>query len=333
MKLSVLVPTYRRCEDLERCLNALAQQSHIAEEILVIVRDTDHETYSFLSSFACETLSLRVIDVCQPGQVAALNAGLESAKGEIIAITDDDAAPNFDWLERIKAHFLADESVGGVGGKDWVYENSNSEPASTDSFVTVGKLQWFGRAIGNHHLGTGDAREVDILKGANMSYRRTAIHGIYFNKRLKGNGAQVHNDMDFSLSVRKKGWKIIYDPKCAVNHYPSPRFDKDQRDSFNFEAYYNASYNQTFVLINHQSKFQVAVYICWSILIGTRGCFGLLQTARFISSQRMLVFDKWFAASLGHTHAVRDRFLLRHIDTLHPPASQVQEFKKNKSIL
>jgi cellulose synthase/poly-beta-1,6-N-acetylglucosamine synthase-like glycosyltransferase len=306
MKLSVLVPTYRRSKDLERCLKALEQQSHLASEVLVIVRDTDDETHKFLRNFVPGILPLRVVDVVKPGQVAALNAGLASARGDIIAITDDDAAPHFDWLERIKAHFLMDESVGGVGGRDWVYENGNLEPVSTDSFVTVGKLQWFGRSIGNHHIGTGEARDVDILKGANMSYRREAIAGLYFDERLKGTGAQVNNDMAFSLSVRRKGWKIIYDPKCAVDHYPSPRFDEDKRDSFNFQAYYNAAYNQTLILLVHQSKFQVVAYLFWSILIGTRGCVGLVQVVRLLNSQRMLVFDKWLAASLGHFHAVKE---------------------------
>jgi len=27
----------------------------------------------------------------------------------------------------------------------------------------VGKLQWFGRLIGNHHIGSGEGREVDAL--------------------------------------------------------------------------------------------------------------------------------------------------------------------------
>jgi cellulose synthase/poly-beta-1,6-N-acetylglucosamine synthase-like glycosyltransferase len=325
MRLSVLVPTYRRTKDLERCLNALKQQCYPASEILVIVRDTDDETHSFLQEFLPGILPLRVVNVVTPGQVAALNAGLELAQGDIISITDDDAAPHSDWLEKIRLHFLADDKVGAVGGRDWVYEHGSQVALSSNSNVVVGRLQWFGRPIGNHHIGIGEAREVDILKGANMSYRREAIAGLYFNERLKGKGAQVNNDMAFSLSVKKKGWKIIYDPKCAVNHYPSPRFDEDQRGSFNFESYYNAAYNQTFILLKHQSMFEVVAYLFWSVLIGTRGCFGLLQSARFIRSQGLLAFDKLFAASSGHTHAVRDRFLLGYTDTLHPPVNQIQK--------
>jgi len=29
------------------------------------------------------------------------------------------------------------------------------------------------------------------------------------------------------------GWKLIYDPRVAVDHYPAQRFDEDQRNKFN----------------------------------------------------------------------------------------------------
>jgi cellulose synthase/poly-beta-1,6-N-acetylglucosamine synthase-like glycosyltransferase len=101
-----------------------------------------------------------------------MNAGLDAACGDIIAFTDDDAAPHTDWLERIEAHFLSDTNIGGVGGRDWVYHGTQLEEGERE---VVGQVQWFGRVIGEHHLGVGEAREVDVLKGVNMSFRRSAI--------------------------------------------------------------------------------------------------------------------------------------------------------------
>jgi glycosyltransferase involved in cell wall biosynthesis len=304
MKLTVLVPTYRRSKDLARCLEALKRQTNSADELLIVVRDTDEETHEFLRGFKVGDLPLKVVDVVVPGQVAALNAGLLAATGDTIAITDDDADPHPDWLERIEAHFLADEMVGAVGGRDWVYESGSAEPLNVDTFVTVGKLQWFGRAIGNHHIGSGAAREVDILKGANMSYRRCAIDRLQFDGRLKGKGAQVSNDMGFSLAVRKRGWKVIYDPMVAVNHYPAVRMDADRRNAFNFAAYYNAAHNETLIMADHLAKVNFAAYLLWSLLIGTRGCFGILQMLRFVVSAPDLTVRKWMAATLGHLQAV-----------------------------
>jgi GT2 family glycosyltransferase len=306
MKISVLVPTYRRSKDLLRCLEALRQQVNPADEVLVVVRDTDEETHGFLRGFEVGNLPLKVVDVLLPGQVAALNAGLAAAVGEIIAITDDDAATHPDWLAQIEAHFLADGNVGAVGGKDWMYVDAvlqNELPTFGDHRV-VGKLEWFGRAIGNHHLGLGEPRKVDILKGANMSYRRQAVIDLRFNEQLRGNGAQVHNDLDFSLCVRKRGWNIIYDPKVAVDHFLGERFNQDQRTfSFDYGAMRDSTYNETLILLKYLSPWQRLFFILWTFLIGSRSNLGLLQIIRLFPDEKFLVAQKFSASASGKCHA------------------------------
>lgn len=57
---------------------------------------------------------------------------------------------------------------------------------------TIGVLiQWFGRIIGNHHLGVGLPQKVDFLKGANMSYRAQVLATLRFDTRLRGAGASL----------------------------------------------------------------------------------------------------------------------------------------------
>ena len=122
MIITVLVPTYHRPKDLGRCLEALEKQTRAPNEVLVVARDGDTETLGLLQSVnRGSLLALRTVTVTKPGLVAALNAGLDAASGDVIAITDDDAAPHPDWLARIEAHFQADTKVGGVGGGDWVH--------------------------------------------------------------------------------------------------------------------------------------------------------------------------------------------------------------------
>jgi glycosyltransferase involved in cell wall biosynthesis len=314
MKITVLVPTYRRSKDLKRCLDALKQQIYPVDELFVTVRDTDDETYQFLQSYNYHPLPLNVLSTSRVGVVAAMNLALDHCSGDIIAITDDDAKPHADWLYQIKNHYLADKYLGAVGGRDWVYINANQEPLSAPprALITVGRLQWIGRMIGNHHIGQGVAREVDFLKGVNSSYRIQAIQGDRFDDRLKGTGAQVHHEVGMCLSLKRRNWKIIYDPSIVVDHYPAIRFDEDQRDSFHRDAYYNAAYNQTLVLCDHLSNPRFFLYMVWIILIGTRGCFGALQAIRFLFIQKDLVLYKWMAAMLGHFHATCDGLSHRH---------------------
>lgn len=296
MKMTVLVPTYRRPKDLERCLRALQQQVRLADEVLLVVRDTDDVTHTFLKAFESRTLSLRTVAVTAPGVVAAMNVGFEAAIGEIISVTDDDAAPHPDWLKRIEAQFQCDEDLGGVGGRDYVYLGTQllegAEPL-------VGRLQWFGRMVGNHHLGVGLAREVDLLKGVNMSFRKSALAGLRCDERLRGTGAQVHFEVALCLAVKQRGWKLIYDPAIAVDHYPAQRFDEDERKRFSAVATANAVHNETFILLNHSSLQQRFIYVCWSFIVGTRSAFGLVQLLRFLPTEGGLALHKWQAAMQG----------------------------------
>lgn len=175
-----------------------------------------------------------------------LNAGLREASGEIVAITDDAAAPRHRWLERIESHFRADPEVGGVGGRGWVH---GPEGVMTGSEHIVGKVTWYGRLIGAHHLGVGGPREVDVLKGCNMSFRRSALDGVRLDRRLRGEGAQIHNELALSIRVRENGWKLLYDSEVEVDHYPSVRHDKDKRRTYSPEAQYDINYNQALALV------------------------------------------------------------------------------------
>lgn len=297
MKTTVLIPTYKRPKDLARCLEALTHQNLAPDEVLVVVRDSDTETWTRLDSHDYSALCLRTVTVTVPGQVAALNQGLDAAQGDIIAITDDDAAPHPHWLQAIAAHFLADERVGGVGGRDWIFHNGVERDNGTSSIV--GQVQWFGRVIGRHNLGIGDPREVELLKGANMSYRLEAVRHLRFDERLLGSGAQVHNDLAFSLAVKRFGWKLIYDPKVELNHYIAQRFDEDQRDHFNAQSFFNAVHNETLALLDYLPLQRRLVFWIWAILIGTRKGFGLLQLLRFLPTEGKLAGHKWSLSMQG----------------------------------
>src|SRR5207247_3046342 len=104
-----------------------------------------------------------------------------------------------DWIQRIELHFQRDDELGGVGGRDWVHRAAKVENGAA---ATVGRVRWYGRVIGNHHVGVGEQREVDVLKGANMSYRRAAVQVIGFDEQVRGSGAQVHFELALGLAVK-----------------------------------------------------------------------------------------------------------------------------------
>lgn len=296
MRNTVLIPTYRRPQDLSRCLKALQAQIKPVDQAIAVVRDIDTATWQFLSEFDPHNLPLQIVTVTQPGVVAALNAGLAAVEGDIVSITDDDAAPHPDWLEKINAHFAADTCIGGVGGRDWIYQGDKMESGSCSE---VGRLQWFGRVIGNHHLGVGEPRKVEILKGVNMSFRTQAIGNLRFDQRMRGTGAQVNFEMAFTFTLQRAGWQMIYDPSVAVDHFPAQRFDEDQRENFNEIALINLVHNETLVLLEHLPPLRRIVFLFWAVLVGTRDSLGLVQWLRLFPSQGRLVSKKMQASLRG----------------------------------
>ena len=303
MKITVVVPTYRRTKDLQVCLAFLSKQVRPMDELWLIVRDTDTETWDFLKNLepALQTLPLHTATVTASGVIAAMNVGLQSATGDIVVFTDDDSGAHPHWLERIEQVFLADPQVGGVGGRDWVYHGTELEAGAKP---IVGKLQWFGRMIGNHHIGVGGAREVDFLKGVNMSFRREAIadprfEPMRFDPRMRGTGAQVNFEVIFCLELKRRGWKLIYDSEIGVDHFRGDRFDEDKRDSFNPLAVTNAVHNESLAVLDYLSDWERLVFGIWAIAIGTRDSFGLLQCLRFLPKQGKTAIRRLWASWQG----------------------------------
>jgi cellulose synthase/poly-beta-1,6-N-acetylglucosamine synthase-like glycosyltransferase len=304
MKITVLVPTYRRPQDLARCLAALQKQERVPDEVVVVARPDDDATHACLADpLVVGALPLNIAAVDVPGQVAALNRGLDAATGDVIAITDDDAAPHADWVRRIGAAFEGDAQLGALGGRDWVHQKGGVLDGSR---FLVGKMMASGKIIGNHHLGVGEAREVDLLKGANMSYRRDAIRSIRFDGRLRGAGAQVHNDMAFSMSVKNAGWKLVYDPRVAVDHFPAERFDDDGRDAQSMTALRNAAYNLHLILREQLPPTQREVAWWWYALVGTRVYPGAAHAVLALTSKNTRTrLARWRAVRTGAREARR----------------------------
>jgi GT2 family glycosyltransferase len=285
VKITVLVPTYRRPAYLIKCLRALESQIRQPDHVIVVTRDTDLETQETLQCCSFK-LDLDVVTIHTPGQVAALNAGLTRVVGDILAITDDDAVPHLDWLQRIEAHFVRDPTLGGVGGRDYLRDGH----VYRDSAV-VGKIEWYGRHIGNHHCGVGVPRYVDLLKGANMSYRVGAIAALQFDTRLLGAGAQLHNDMSFSLRLKRRGWHLLYDPAVAVDHFSAERFDEDERFSRSAAAIFNEAHNETIAILEHLPSNRWPLFLGWAVLVGHRSLPGALQCLRLA----LMGYSRWKA--------------------------------------
>ncbi|HEY2851066.1 MAG TPA: glycosyltransferase [Gemmatimonadaceae bacterium] len=300
--VSVIVPSWRRPESLARCLRALAAQSHRPDEIVVGVRSDDDASLRAIAALApAVPVPLRTGTANEPGVVAAMNAALAACRSDagIVAITDDDTEPRRDWIERLLACF-SDARVGGAGGRDW-------QPHERGDRTDVGRVQWFGRMIGNHHLGAGPPRDVDVLKGANCAYRAPLLRAAGFDTRLAGSGAQLYWELALCLSLRGAGWRLVYDPAIAVEHHVEPRDDGDQvhRGVFAPAPLSDAVQNQTLVLLEHRRGASRAAFLAWALLAGTRHEPGLAQLASLALRRAPHPFARWRATLDGRMRGWR----------------------------
>jgi hypothetical protein len=194
----------------------------------------------------------------------------------------------------------ADPTLGGVGGRDWVHHNGVLEAGER---AVVGRVLWYGRVVGNHHLGIGGAREVDILKGANCAFRMAAIGPIGFDTRLLGKGAQLHNDMVASLAVKRAGWRLIYDPAVAVDHYPAPRADVARNQPVDAQRAYESAFNYDLALAMIPQMWRRAAARAWNRAVGLRAAPGAAWALRLRLNEGASAMELWSAARAGRQAA------------------------------
>ena len=192
--MAVVVPTYRRSQCLGRCLRALSAQTRLPDRIVVVARTNDRATLDELEHLRKTGVGFELVRVSRPGQAAAIEAGVGSCSEQVVATVDDDTAASPDWLARLLSHY--EDDVGGVGGRDVI------EGGGPGTEIVVGKVTWYGRVIGNHHLGVGPPRDVDILKGVNMSFR----HDLWRRQFSRQRARRAAEPRVGNLSTRSSAW-------------------------------------------------------------------------------------------------------------------------------
>jgi len=244
-------------------LTALARQTVPAFEIIVVHPDADDES----SAVVAQHPGVLGLTIGEHSLVRGMMAGAAATIGDIICFTDDDAEPLPDWISRISAAFSS-PSIGGVGGRDL---QAGVPPVAG---AIVGTLGSWGKLRGNHHVGIGAARDVDVLKGVNMAYRRTALA---LPRDLRGAGAEAHNEVAIGQWARAHDWRLVYDPSIAVRHAVAPRASGAARTPVEFHAAGDAAFNLTYAILSLHPDLRLRRGL-YGLLIGDRGCPGLVSS-------------------------------------------------------
>ena len=310
MKLSVVIPSYHRPDALVHCLEALNRQHRLADEVIVVIREDDDASRQLLASHP----HVDVVSVTTPGAVFAMTQGALRSHGDVIAFTDDDARPHDDWLQRIEEAYGADPKVAAVGGRDVIYDAEHT-PRPMSLTTDVGRLTWFGRLIGNHHRGTGPARDVVVLKGVNSSYRREMLG---LPEGLRGKGTQIHFEVAMGLRIILRGGILRYDPSILVDHYPAERQDADKRAAPPAASIAGYAYNLT-TSVAMLGPSRLAIRYLYAVLVGDAAMPGLVRALALTVRRDPHVARRLRGALAGNTAALKDAILRRRPSFVCPP--------------
>lgn len=199
-RVSIVVPVRNGGADLERLLSALAGLDWPADRLERIVVDNGSTDGS--RERAAADGRVRVVDEPRPGSYAARNRGAREAAGEWLAFTDADCAPRADWLKRLLADPLPDDT-GAVAG----------EIAALEMATPV--QRFIERRGFMKHAVTLPHKDLPCFSTANVAVRRTLF------EKLGGFREDVRyfGDMDLSWRLQLEGRsRLEFRPDAVVLH-------------------------------------------------------------------------------------------------------------------
>lgn len=107
--ISVIVPVYNDPEGLETTVESLVDQTANDYEILIADNGSTDETPDVARAYAQQEGIRRVTEEAIQSPGAARNAGIEAARGDVLAFIDADMWVESDWLQRVRDRMIEDD--------------------------------------------------------------------------------------------------------------------------------------------------------------------------------------------------------------------------------
>ena len=214
--ISVVVCTRDRTDQLEHCLKTLLAIDYPNYEIIVVDNAPSNDSTAKLVAH----LRVRYIREDRPGLDWARNRGLNEAKSDIIAFTDDDVRPDNLWLRSINTAFNEPEVMAVTG---LVAPAELETPAQIFyEFGYGGMMQGLQQKYFQRDMLS--TRELlwasNFGAGANMAFRREIFEVIGpFDVALDvGTPSGSGGDLELLHRLVAQGYKVAYDPRVIVWH-------------------------------------------------------------------------------------------------------------------
>jgi lipopolysaccharide/colanic/teichoic acid biosynthesis glycosyltransferase/glycosyltransferase involved in cell wall biosynthesis len=201
--ISVIVPAYNAQDTLDKCLEALQNQSIASDqyEILVVNDGSTDRTPEIASR-----RGVRLIEQPNAGPAAARNAGANAASGEILVFTDADCEPAPDWIAQIASPFSDPDLAGAKGAY------RTSQRSWVARFVQLEYEDKYGRMMRSmRRHGT-----IDFIDTYSAAYRQDIfLSNGGFDPTFRTASVE---DQELSFRLAQKGYKMLFVPEAIVSH-------------------------------------------------------------------------------------------------------------------
>lgn len=217
--VSIILCTYNRSQHLKNTLDSIIVQEKddgFDFEIIVVDNNSKDDTRAIVESYMPRFIgNLKYCLEVKQGKSYALNRGVQEARGDIVAFTDDDVLVDSHWLYHLIECF---EKYGcdGVGGRvlpvfpqgapRWIKDNPHKAAGAVVIYD-------HGEQTKKHE------NSMELFIGANYAFRQGAFTQCgTFRTDLKFGGIAVGEDREFIRRLIKAGKVLYYCGQALVWH-------------------------------------------------------------------------------------------------------------------
>lgn len=216
--ISVVVVNWNRRDLLRNCLNSLARQQGVDFDVVVVDNgSTDGSLEMVRREFSTgQPFALKlIVNERNLGFCAANNQGFAGSDSEFVALLNNDAEAEPEWLRSLVAAFDGRPEIGMAASKILVFE----EPRRIDKVGHLIYLDGQNRGRGSGEIDNGQYDEVEEVlwpDGCAAMYRRAMLDEIGgFDEDFFA----YADDAELGLRARIAGWKCLYVPPAVVRHH------------------------------------------------------------------------------------------------------------------
>jgi len=225
-RISVVICTRDRAEDLSACLRSIDRQSVAPEQVVVVIGSAESVCDDI--DVCLTRASLEVVECFEHNISASRNAGLGKATGEIVVFIDDDAIARAGWLEAYRDAFEREPEAWAIGGDVFDARVSPMELEFSRGVISRCGRQ---RAVCDGDSQAMGSRWLPNVKGCNFAIDRERAMGVGgFDSFF----AFAFDEADLMVTIGDAGGLVMHEPRAAVDHAHTPghyrqasRLDRD----------------------------------------------------------------------------------------------------------